>query len=93
MNLFVKPQGKGGGNDIYKSLIASLLETLSTSEPAAWIAMELIWPRKPMGNWLVRACGAAEGAMRSEVVSELEIFGWTLFGSDGKKEAGKKGEG
>ncbi len=45
-----------------------------------------------MGNWLVRAGGtAAKGAVQSEVASELGMFGWALFGGDGKKEAGKRG--
>ncbi len=48
--------------------------------------MELIQPPKARGNWVVWAGGAAEGAVQSEVVSELGIPGWALFGGDGKKE-------
>ncbi len=74
MDLVLKPQREGGGNNIYKSSNPSFLEILPTSKRPAWIAMELIQPPRQMGNWLVRAGGAAEGAAQSEVVSELKIF-------------------
>ncbi len=87
MNLILKLQRGGGCNNISKFSIPSLLEILPASERPAWIAMELFQPPKPMGNRLVRAGRAAEGAVPSEVVSELGIFEWALFGGDGNKEA------
>ncbi|KAJ7074207.1 glutathione synthase [Mycena amicta] len=86
--LVLKPQREGGGNNVYKDAIPSFLDTLSEAERAAWIAMELIEPPEGTGGYLVRS--EAEHAVRTEVVSELGIFGWALFG-DGKveeKEAG-----
>ncbi len=92
MNLALKPQREGGSNNIYKSSISSFLDTVPTSKRPAWIAMELIQLPKPMGNWFVRAGGAAEGAVQQEVVNELGMIGWALFGGDEKKEAGKGGK-
>ena len=40
--------------------------------------MELIEPPAGAGNYLVRSGGGP--AVRAEVVSELGIFGWSLFG-------------
>ena len=86
-SLVLKPQREGGGNNVYKEAIPPFLETLPEAERAAWIAMRLIQPPEGLGNYLVRAGGATEGAVRAEVVSELGIFGWALFGGkDGKVE-------
>jgi glutathione synthase len=64
-------------------------------EREAWIAMELIVPPEGTSNYLIRAGGggtSTEGvAVRAEVVSELGIFGWALFGGQGEvreKEVG-----
>lgn len=88
MNLVLKPQREGGGNNIYKSSIPTFLDKLPEGERSAWIAMQLIQPpkggRESTGNWLVRAGGAEEGAVQAEVVSELGIFGWALFGKEGE---------
>ena len=78
--LVLKPQREGGGNNVYRSSIPSFLETLPKEERAAWIAMRLIKTPQGLGNYLVRAGGAQEGAVRAEVVSELGVFGWALFG-------------
>ncbi|KAG8863427.1 hypothetical protein FRC20_010747 [Serendipita sp. 405] len=78
MNLVLKPQREGGGNNVYKAAILPFLETLSDKEKEAWIAMELI--RVPAGvqNWLVRS---GSDSVKANIVSELGIFGWALFGS------------
>lgn len=87
LNLVLKPQREGGGNNVYKEAIPRFLDGLPQSEREAWIAMELIRTPQGLGNYLVRAGGANEGAVQSEVISELGIFGWALFGgADGKVE-------
>jgi len=87
--LVLKPQREGGGNNVYKEAIPPFLDGLPPAERAAWIAMELILPPEGMGGYLVRS---GNDAVRAEVVSELGIFGWALFGgADGtveEKEAG-----
>lgn len=82
--LVLKPQREGGGNNVYKDAIPEFLDTLPPRERQAWIAMELIVPPEGTGNYLVRAGGTgaeSQGAVRTEVVSELGIFGWALFGT------------
>ena len=49
-------------------------------ERMAWIAMELIRPPQGVGNYLTRAGSGVGGAVKSDVVSELGVFGWALFG-------------
>lgn len=78
--LVLKPQREGGGNNVYKEAIPAFLDSLPEGERAAWIAMRLIATPKEVGNYLVRAGGGVEGAVKSEVISELGIFGWALFG-------------
>lgn len=77
--LVLKPQREGGGNNVYKESIPPFLDTLSTEESQAWIAMELIVPPEGVKSHLVRA--ELTGSVKTEVVSELGIFGWSLFGS------------
>ncbi|RPD66201.1 glutathione synthase [Lentinus tigrinus ALCF2SS1-7] len=84
LNLVLKPQREGGGNNVYKEDITSFLDTLPESEQEAWIAMELIKTPEGLGNYLVRAGSGTEGAVKAEVVSELGIFGWALFGGPEK---------
>ncbi|KAJ7135421.1 hypothetical protein C8R43DRAFT_1020950 [Mycena crocata] len=88
--LVLKPQREGGGNNVYKEAIPAFLDALPPLERQAWIAMKLIVPPEGTGNYLVRA--GSEGAVRVDVVSELGIFGWALFGGqDGnvkEKEVG-----
>jgi glutathione synthase len=79
-SLVLKPQREGGGNNIYKHDILPFLDTLPPKDREAWIAMELIVPPQGTSNYLVRAGGGGETAVRTEVVSELGIFGWALFG-------------
>ncbi|KZT11780.1 glutathione synthase [Laetiporus sulphureus 93-53] len=83
--LVLKPQREGGGNNVYKEAIPPFLDDLPTKEREAWIAMELIAPPEGLGNYLVRAGAGTEGAVQADVISELGIFGWALFG-------GKDGE-
>nr|GAT54841.1 predicted protein [Mycena chlorophos] len=78
--LVLKPQREGGGNNVYKEAIPPFLDALPEPERAAWIAMELIEPPAGIGGYLVRS--GAESAVRTEVVSELGIFGWALFGGE-----------
>ncbi|KAK0467207.1 glutathione synthase [Desarmillaria tabescens] len=77
--LVLKPQREGGGNNVYKESIPPFLDTLSTEESQAWIAMELIVPPEGVKSYLVRA--ELTGSVKTEVVSELGIFGWSLFGN------------
>ncbi|KAI0331124.1 glutathione synthase [Cubamyces sp. BRFM 1775] len=79
-NLVLKPQREGGGNNVYKDDIPPFLDALPPQEREAWIAMELIRTPEGLGNYLVRAGGGTAGAVKAEVVSELGIFGWALFG-------------
>ena len=80
LNLVLKPQREGGGNNVYKEDIPGFLDSLPVEEREAWIAMELIRTPGQLGNYLVRAGSGTEGAVKTEVVSELGIFGWALFG-------------
>lgn len=75
--LVLKPQREGGGNNVYRDAIPEFLRTLPTNDRAAWIAMRLIEPPQGVGGWLVRS-GAEP--VKSDVVSELGVFGWALFG-------------
>ncbi|TFK40501.1 glutathione synthase [Crucibulum laeve] len=94
-SLVLKPQREGGGNNVYKEDIPAFLDSLPPKERQAWIAMELIVPPEGAGNYLVRAGSTgseSQNALKTEVVSELGIFGWALFGGSGtaveEKEAG-----
>lgn len=78
--LVLKPQREGGGNNVYKSSIPPFLDLLPTEEREIWIAMELIETPGWLGNYLVRAGTGIDGAVKTEVISELGIFGWALFG-------------
>lgn len=86
-SLVLKPQREGGGNNVYKDDIPAFLDSLPPQEREAWIAMRLIEVPQGVGGWLVRAgsldqssVSAQERAIHAEVVSELGIFGWSLFG-------------
>ncbi|KAI0088590.1 glutathione synthase [Irpex rosettiformis] len=79
--LVLKPQREGGGNNVYKEAIPPFLDDLPPSEREAWIAMKLIATPQGLGNYLVRAGGGHEGAVKTEVISELGIFSWSLFGN------------
>jgi len=80
MDLVLKPQREGGGNNVYKEAISGFLDGLKEGDREAWIAMELIRPPEGIHNWLVRAGGGSNGRVKADVVSELGIFGWALFG-------------
>ena len=82
--LVLKPQREGGGNNIYKSSIPGFLDALPPTEREAWVAMELIETPKDVENYFVRAGSGSQGAVRTETVSELGIFGWALFGPGAK---------
>ena len=86
-SLVLKPQREGGGNNVYKEAIPEFLDALAPQERRAWIAMELIRPPGNIGNYLIRA-GLAESEsevpVKAEVVSELGIYGWALFGGPSK---------
>ena len=84
LHLVLKPQREGGGNNVYKADIPSFLASLPEEEREAWIAMELIRTPEGLGNYLVRAGSGTEGAVKAEVVSELGVFGWALFGGPDK---------
>lgn len=78
LGLVLKPQREGGGNNVYKEAIPAFLDSLPPRERSAWIAMELISPPVGLKNYLVRAGSGT--SVETEVVSELGIFGWSLFG-------------
>lgn len=80
-SLVLKPQREGGGNNVYKDAIPAFLDALPPKDREAWIAMELIVPPKGTSNYLIKAGGGTETTLRTEVVSELGIFGWALFGA------------
>lgn len=84
--LVMKPQREGGGNNVYKDSIPAFLDKLPQVERQAWIAMELIHPPEGTQNYLVRA---GQALVKAEVVSELGIFGWALFGGDTEIRTGK----
>ncbi|GJJ07834.1 hypothetical protein Clacol_002039 [Clathrus columnatus] len=81
-NLVLKPQREGGGNNIYKESIPTFLDGLKESEREAWIAMKLIQPPQNIYNWLIRAGGGTTGRVKTDIVSEVGIFGYALFGKD-----------
>jgi len=83
--LVLKPQREGGGNNVYKSSIPGFLDNLPLIEREAWIAMELIETPKGVNNYLVRAGSGSQGAVKTETISELGIFGWALFGPGAKE--------
>ena len=87
LSLVLKPQREGGGNNVYKEAIPMFLDSLAPQERQAWIAMELILP-PDTGNCLIRA-GAVDSEtqapVKTEVVSELGIYGWSLFGGSSKR--------
>lgn len=84
LNLVLKPQREGGGNNVYKDAIPGFLDELPKTDREAWIAMELIRPPEGVENWLIKAGGGIEGRAKGDVVSELGIYGWALFGGAGK---------
>lgn len=86
LSLVLKPQREGGGNNVYKEDIPAFIDALPVAERAAWIAMDLIVPPEGTGNYLVRAGSGTAGAVRTDVVSELGIFGWSLFGWEGAEK-------
>jgi glutathione synthetase len=81
-SLVLKPQREGGGNNVYKLNIPAFLDKLPEREKEAWIAMALIHVPKGIQNFLVRT---GVDIVKSNVVSELGIFGWALFGYDDTK--------
>lgn len=76
--LVLKPQREGGGNNIFHRDIPAFLSSLPHSEREAWIAMELICVPEA-SNLLMRA-GSGD-AIEGSTVSELGIYGWSLFES------------
>lgn len=77
-NFVLKPQREGGGNNIYKAQIPAFLRSLPESEWGAYVLMELIHPPTHK-NKLLR-----DGKVyNEEIISELGIFGVTLFDENG----------
>lgn len=89
-DLVLKPQREGGGNNVYRTNIPAFLDKLPAAEREAWIAMEMILPPSGVQNLLVKS--GESSVAKGEIVSELGIFGWTLFGAQGstlkQEEAG-----
>jgi len=88
LGLVLKPQREGGGNNVYRSHILPFLDRLPEEEREAWIAMALIRVPKGVKNWLVRS---GVESVRSNVVSELGVFGWALFGYEQSGEDNTNG--
>lgn len=87
-SLVLKPQREGGGNNVYKMDIPAFLDTLPPQERQAWIAMQLIVTPSNVGNYLIRPGSTNESSesqtpVKTDVISELGIFGWSMFGKDG----------
>jgi len=87
-SLVLKPQREGGGNNVYKMDIPEFLDKLPPQERQAWIAMQLIVTPSNVGNYLIRPGSTSESSesqtpVKTDVISELGIFGWSLFGKDG----------
>ncbi|KAG1727093.1 uncharacterized protein EDB91DRAFT_1135652 [Suillus paluster] len=89
-SLVLKPQREGGGNNVYRDAIPAFLDALPAEEREAWIAMEMIETPRGVGGYLVRAAAsplssdenAGKKVIRTEVISELGIFGYALFGEE-----------
>jgi len=81
-NLVLKPQREGGGNNVYHTHIPEFLERLPERELPAWIAMQLIHP--PRGTFTHMVKSGEPQSICTAVVSELGVFGWSLFGEDGQ---------
>ncbi|KAG1777324.1 glutathione synthase [Suillus placidus] len=88
-SLVLKPQREGGGNNVYREAIPAFLDALPAEEREAWIAMEMIETPRGVSGYLVRASPSSSGTdnggtekkvVRTEVISELGIFGYALFG-------------
>ncbi|KAF8463798.1 glutathione synthase [Gautieria morchelliformis] len=91
LDLVLKPQREGGGNNVYKDSIPAFLDELPKAEREAWIAMELIRPPEGVENWLVKAGGGTDGRASVDVVSELGIYGWALFEGAGRERESDEG--
>ncbi|KAK2465274.1 hypothetical protein APHAL10511_002628 [Amanita phalloides] len=90
-SLVLKPQREGGGNNVYKEDIHEFLDKLEPEQRQAWIAMRLIMPPEGVGNYLVRATNEHQGPVKTDVISELGIYGWALFGNSGETLIEKEG--
>ncbi|PPQ63610.1 hypothetical protein CVT24_004470 [Panaeolus cyanescens] len=89
LSLVLKPQREGGGNNVYKEAIPAFLDSLPKEERQAWIAMELIQPPENAGNYLLRAGSVnspSQTPVKTDVISELGIFSWALFGESKVEE-------
>lgn len=87
-SLVLKPQREGGGNNVYREAIPAFLDSLRAEEREAWIAMEMIETPRGVGGYLVRATPLSASdestdkkIVRADVISELGIFGYALFGA------------
>ncbi|WWC59434.1 glutathione synthetase [Kwoniella dejecticola CBS 10117] len=87
----LKPQREGGGNNIYRENIPTFLKELEAearedgepSKKEGYILMELIEPPKGLRNHLVK--GGDNHSRNSDIVSELGVYGVSLFGGDVKQ--------
>jgi len=91
-SLVLKPQREGGGNNVYREAIPAFLDSLPPEEREAWIAMEMIETPRGVGGCLVRAAPSSSDestgrkVVCTDVISELGIFGYVLFGAEGVVE-------
>ncbi|KAI3402340.1 GSH2 [Candida oxycetoniae] len=76
-NYVLKPQREGGGNNIYKLDIPDFLKNLKKEEWGAYVLMELITPQT-YKNKIIRN----EEIFNEDIISELGIFGTTLFSEE-----------
>jgi len=92
----LKPQREGGGNNIYRDDIPKALAELEKEQRApgepekkeGYILMELITPPQGVSNWLLR--GGESKARKADVVSELGIYGVSLFGGEAAESVNRE---
>jgi len=76
----LKPQREGGGNNVYRSAIPQLLNSLPETHWKSYILMEIITP-PPVQNMILRNGVVEKGG----VICELGIYGTCLWDANTKE--------
>jgi glutathione synthase len=87
-NYVLKPQREGGGNNVYKENIPAFLESLDKKDWGAYILMEIINP--PLHKNKIIRNGEI---FHEDIISELGIFGTTVFDENSGKVLTNKNAG
>ncbi|RCK63482.1 Glutathione synthetase [Candida viswanathii] len=87
-NYVLKPQREGGGNNVYKENIPGFLESLDKKDWGAYILMEIINP--PLHKNKIIRNGEI---FHEDIISELGIFGTTVFDENSGKVLTNKNAG